>query len=119
MTRDVFGRTLRPAPPPETFLAVVRQFSDFGTPTQELFDSGIPYLINEFWTAKQRQAHVIHEISYRGCFKAQLPGFFIARLTQPGEAVYDPFMGRGTTPVQAALMGRKPIGNDVNPLHSC
>ena len=24
--------------------------------------------------------------------------------------------GRGTTPVQAALMGRKPIGNDVNPL---
>ena len=30
--------------------------------------------------------------------------------------VYDPFMGRGTTPVQAALMGRKPMGNDINPL---
>jgi hypothetical protein len=25
-------------------------------------------------------------------------------------------MGRGTTPVQAALMGRRPVGNDVNPL---
>src|SRR5204862_69433 len=24
--------------------------------------------------------------------------------------------GRGTTPVQAALMGRRPIGNDLNPL---
>src|SRR5713226_4985718 len=25
-------------------------------------------------------------------------------------------VSRGTTPVQAALMGRKPIGNDINPL---
>ena len=25
-------------------------------------------------------------------------------------------MGRGTTPIQAALMGRQPSGNDVNPL---
>jgi len=76
----------------------------------------IPYLINEFWTAGQRQAHSIHEVSYRACFKPQLPEFFIRRLTKPGDAVYDPFMGRGTTPVQAALMGRKPIGNDINPL---
>src|SRR5262249_6325984 len=38
------------------------------------------------------------------------------RLTRPGDVVYDPFMGRGTTPVQAALMGRHPLGNDVNPL---
>ena len=45
-----------------------------------------------------------------------MPEFFISRLTVPGEAVHDPFMGRGTTPVQAALMGRKPVGNDINPL---
>jgi len=25
--------------------------------------------INEFWTAKQRQANSIHEISYRACYK--------------------------------------------------
>jgi len=30
--------------------------------------------------------------------------------------VYDPFMGRGTTPLEAALLGRVPAGNDVNPL---
>src|SRR5690349_6593991 len=107
---------LSPAPSTETFLATVRQFFAFGTPTQELCDSGILYLVNEFWTAKQRQAHAIHEISYRACFKPQLPEFFISRLTEPGDSVLDPFMGRGTTPVQAALMGRKPIGNDVNPL---
>jgi hypothetical protein len=72
--------------------------------------------VNEFWTAKQRQANSLHEISYRACFKPQLPRFFIERLTTPGEAVYDPFMGRGTTPMEAALLGRVPCGNDINPL---
>ena len=45
---------LRSVPSTESFLDSVRQFSDFGTPTQELCESGIPYLVNEFWTAKQR-----------------------------------------------------------------
>ena len=77
---------------------------------------GPPRFINAFWTAAQRQGHAIHEISYRACFKPQLPAFFIERLTSPGDTVYDPFMGRGTTPIQAALMGRRPIGADINPL---
>lgn len=72
--------------------------------------------INEFWTARQRQANSIHEISYRACFKPQLPGFFINLLTKQGDVVYDPFSGRGTTPIEAALRGRKLISNDVNPL---
>ncbi|MEK8023225.1 MAG: DNA methyltransferase [Candidatus Hydrogenedentota bacterium] len=75
-----------------------------------------PSFTNEFWTAKQRAAHSLHEISYRACFKPQLPRFFIERLTQPGELVYDPFMGRGTTILEAALLGRHVAGNDINPL---
>jgi hypothetical protein len=71
---------------------------------------------NEFWTAKQRAASSLHEVSYRACFKPQLPRFFIERLTAPGDIVYDPFMGRGTTLIEAALMGRVPYGCDVNPL---
>ncbi len=77
---------------------------------------GVNFYFNEFWTARQRQAHSIHEVSYRACFKPQLPEFFISRLSDPGDRVYDPFMGRGTTPVQAAIMGRNPIGNDINPV---
>lgn len=76
----------------------------------------VPTFVNEFWTSKQRAAHSLHEVSYRACFKPQLPRFFIERLTQPGESVYDPFMGRGTTLLEAALMGRSPVGCDVNPL---
>ena len=77
---------------------------------------GIPVFANEFWTSKQRAAHSLHEISYRACFKPQLPRFFIERLTDPGDVVFDPFMGRGTTLLEAALLGRDALGNDVNPL---
>ena len=72
--------------------------------------------VNEFWTAKQRAASRLHEISYRACFKPQLPRFFIERLTRPGDIVYDPFIGRGTTAIEAALLGRVPYGCDINPL---
>jgi hypothetical protein len=37
-------------------------------------------------------------------------------LTVAGDLVYDPFMGRGTTLVEAALLGRLVVGNDCNPL---
>ena len=43
--------------------------------------------INEYWTSKQRQANSLHEISYRACFKPQLPEFFIQRLTKEGDGV--------------------------------
>ncbi len=98
------------------FLDQVRRFSGFGSKTIDTEAEGLPYLVNEFWTAGQRQAHSIHEVSYRACFKPQLPEFFISRLTSVGDGVHDPFMGRGTTPVQAALMGRRPLANDINPL---
>ncbi len=71
---------------------------------------------NEFWTSGQRKASSLHEVSYRACFKPQLPRFFIDRLTHPGDIVYDPFCGRGTTLIEAALMGRRVVGNDINPL---
>jgi hypothetical protein len=75
-----------------------------------------PVLTREFWTSRQRQASNLHEVSYRACYKPQLPKLFIEKLTQPGEWVYDPFGGRGTTAVEAALLGRQVISNDINPL---
>jgi len=103
----------------------LNSFREFGQPTRMLVTSAVapdgtpisvPTFVNEFWTAQQRQANRLHEISYRACFKPQLPRFFIERLTKPGDVVYDPFMGRGTTPLEAALLGRVPFGCDVNPL---
>ena len=105
--------------------AELAAFREFGQATRRLVTTfsqpddrtgEVPTFVNEFWTAKQRQASSLHEISYRACFKPQLPRFFIERLTQPGEVVYDPFMGRGTTVLEAALLGRVPCGSDINPL---
>lgn len=77
-----------------------------------------PLFINQFWTARQRQALSIHEVSYRACFKPQLPRFFINLLTKKGQVLYDPFCGRGTTLIEGALLKRKIVGNDINPLSS-
>jgi hypothetical protein len=76
----------------------------------------VPVYASEFWTAGQRKASSIHEISYRACFKPQLPRFFIDMMTRNGDTVYDPFSGRGTTVIEAGLCGRNIISNDANPL---
>ncbi len=72
--------------------------------------------INSFWTSKQRQSNNIHEISYRACFKAELPNFFINLLSNEQDVIFDPFSGRGTTVIEAGLMNRNVITNDINPL---
>lgn len=76
----------------------------------------IPVYEQELWTNRQRQASSIHEVSYRACFKPQLPAYFIEQLTDEGDIVYDCFSGRGTTAIEAALHGRRVIANDINPL---
>ena len=101
-------------------------FDDFGKKTRLIFTGftspdgasrTVETFVNEFWTAKQRAASRLHEVSYRACFKPQLPRFFIEHLTQPGATVYDPFMGRGTTLIEAALLGRVPASaNDYRAL---
>jgi hypothetical protein len=108
--------------------AIVRELRAFqwkGRPTKRAITSVglaksrpivVETFVNEFWTSKQRDAHSLHEVSYRACFKPQLPRFFIDRFTKPGDVVYDPFMGRGTTVIEAALAGRTPAGCDINPL---
>src|SRR5687767_6458017 len=103
-----------------SFCRAVAAFRAFGGSTRcealSLGGETVPVYTNEFWTSAQRAAHRLHEISYRACFKPQLPRFFIERLTRPGDLVYDPFMGRGTTLIEAALMNRRVAGCDVNPL---
>jgi len=100
-------------------------FREFGNATQCMETNArtfsgasieVPTYVNEFCTARQRAASSVPGISYRACGKPQLPRFFIERLTEPGDIVYDPFMGRGTTVIEAALLGRVPYGCDINPL---
>lgn len=100
----------------KSIVDLLTEFDDFGRETNIFVSEGIRYFVNEYWTSRQRQSHNLHEVSYRACFKAELPRFFIERMTNQGERVYDPFMGRGTTLLEAALLGRVAAGNDINPL---
>lgn len=61
--------------------------------------------------------HPIHyTISYRGSFKPELPDFFINRYLKVPGVVLDPFGGRGTTTLQANLLGHRAVHNDLNPV---
>lgn len=65
----------------------------------------------------RRYGHVMHAMcSYMGMFPPALPRYFIEQYTEPGDLVVDPFSGRGTTALEACLLGRRSIGVDLNPL---
>ena len=95
-------------------MATMQLALDFNQPSS--YSISVPTHEGEFWTAKQRTGHSLHEISYRACYKPQLPAYFIQKFCKPDAVVYDPFMGRGTTLIEAQLHGHRVIGNDVNPL---
>lgn len=57
-----------------------------------------------------------HIHPYPAKFIPQIPKHFIEQLSNSGDTVYDPFLGSGTTAVEANILGRNAIGNDVNEL---
>ncbi len=64
--------------------------------------------------------HRFHALCpYFAMFPETFAEYWIEELTRPGDLVLDPFCGRGTTPLQALLLDRWAIGNDINPVASC
>ncbi len=49
-------------------------------------------------------------------FPPQLPGYFIERLSRPGDMVLDPMFGSGTTILEAVRLKRNATGCDIDPL---
>ena len=54
-------------------------------------------------------------IRYPSKFIPQVPRWAIANFSEPGDVVLDPFVGSGTTMVEARLQARNSIGLDMNP----
>lgn len=89
----------------------------FDTPKRESIDGGTTSA-GELWhSISPRWGHSMHTMcSYHGMFPAKVAHQFIQQYSRPGEVVLDPFSGRGTTPLQARVEGRKAIANDLSPL---
>ncbi len=62
--------------------------------------------------ASNYSSHAIH--AFPAKFPPQLPRIFIESLTLPGEVVFDPMMGSGTTLLEASMLGRHAIGTDID-----
>lgn len=53
---------------------------------------------------------------YPGTFVPALPGALIEVLSNPGDLVFDPYGGAGTTAVAALIRGRRSVITDINPV---
>lgn len=54
--------------------------------------------------------------SFPARFPPELPRLFVDRLTVNGDVILDPMAGSCTTLIEAAIMGRKAVGFDIDPL---
>src|SRR5215213_5736669 len=63
---------------------------------------------------RERTKHVHRLHPYLGKYIPQLVEWFLRRYFKPGDCLIDPFMGSGTTLVQANELGMYAIGIDVS-----
>lgn len=64
--------------------------------------------------------HRFHALCpYFAMFPESFVETWLERLTKRDDVILDPFCGRGTTPFQALLMGRRAVACDVNPVAYC
>jgi DNA modification methylase len=66
------------------------------------------------WSFPDRGNWATHESSYRGNWSPYIPRNLILRYTKPGDLVLDPFVGGGTTAIEAKLLGRQCLALDIN-----
>ena len=54
---------------------------------------------------------------HSAAFPVQLPAWFVRAFSDPGDTIYDPFMGSGTTMMAAAEHGRAAYGCEISPAY--
>ena len=70
---------------------------------------------NTVWAFPDRGKWATHDAKYRGNWSPYIPRNIILRYSNEGDIVLDPFVGGGTTAVEAKLTHRNFIGFDINP----
>src|ERR1700754_4056698 len=69
----------------------------------------------DFSTSRSQSA--FSSLHWHPCrYPSQIPAVLIDALTDPGEVVLDPFLGSGTTAVEAQRLDRPCVGIELNPV---
>lgn len=84
-----------------------------GTPEEQ---RALEKALNVDSDERSTQAHVHGFHSYPARLHPQTARGLVEGFSKPGGRVLDPFCGSGTVLVEARLLGRAALGNDVNPL---
>jgi len=82
----------------------------------QLTDNEKIQLINAACSKEHVSGYTHGFYKYPARFSPEFARCIIKKLTKPGELVLDPFMGGGTTLVEARILGRRCIGSDINEL---
>ena len=67
------------------------------------------------WSFPRRGSWATHRGDFRGNWAPEIARNLILRYSEEGDLVLDPFVGSGTTAIEAKLLRRRIIGIDINP----
>lgn len=70
-------------------------------------------LTDSLWIFNKRDSSGKHTAQYWGNFIPQIPNQLLRRYTKKGDWVFDPFLGSGTTMLEAQRLGRNCIGVEL------
>jgi len=74
-----------------------------------------PALDTTIWSFPRRGSWATHSPDYEGNWSPYVPRELIRQFSRKGDLVLDPFVGGGTTLIEAILLGRLAIGVDISP----